>query len=290
MISVPFSMFDFPKSLRFHAGKYVEQFVNWLYNHYEGFFKAVGSFVLHILNSVQDFLLWMPWWAIIVIIFLLGWWLRKFSIGLIFAVLLFLIGTFQLWDDMILTLSVVLTAVIIALIVGIPLGILMAYSSRFETIMKPILDLMQTMPAFVYLIPAMIFFGLGPVPAIFATLIYCMPPIIRLTNLAINGVSKEMMEAAESFGSSNWQKLLKVQLPQALPTIMTGANQTTMMALAMVVISSMVGAKGLGNDVLSAINHINIAKGVEAGVSIVFLAIIIDRLTIGIANRLNVQK
>lgn len=283
-------MYDFPKSFRFHAGKYVENFVNWLYNHYEGFFKAIGSFVLHILTAVQDFLLWLPWWALIAIIFLLGWWLRKFSIGLIFAILLFLIGTFQLWNDMAVTLAVVLTAVIIALILGIPIGILMAYSQRFEMIMKPILDLMQTMPAFVYLIPAMIFFGLGPVPAIFATLVYCMPPIIRLTNLAISNVSKEMMEAAESFGSSRWQALLKVQLPQALPTIMTGANQTTMMALAMVVISSMVGAKGLGNDVLSAINHINIAKGVEAGVSIVFLAIIIDRLTIGIANRLNAQK
>lgn len=188
------------------------------------------------------------------------------------------------------TLAVVLTAVIIALVIGIPIGIFMAYGTKFEAVMKPILDFMQTMPAFVYLIPAMIFFGLGDVPAIFATLIYCAPPVIRLTNLAIRGVSKEMIEAAQSFGSSRWQMLSKVQLPQALPTIMTGANQTTMMALAMVVISSMVGAKGLGEDVLRAINHINIAKGFEAGISIVFLAIIIDRLTIGIANRLNVKK
>ncbi|HET7658348.1 MAG TPA: ABC transporter permease subunit [Bacillales bacterium] len=283
-------MLDFPETIRLNAGIYVQQFVHWLYDHYGAVFKGIGHFVMQILLYIQDFLLWLPWWALIAIIFLLGWWLRKFSIGVIFAVLLFLIGSFQLWDHMVMTLSVVLTAVIIAIIFGIPIGILMAYNKYFEMIMKPILDLMQTMPAFVYLIPAMIFFGLGPVPAIFATLVYCMPPVIRLTNLAINGVSKEMMEAAESFGSSRWQTLLKVQLPQALPTIMTGANQTTMMALAMVVISSMVGAKGLGGDVLSAINHIDIAKGVEAGLSIVFLAIIIDRLTIGIANRLNVQK
>lgn len=283
-------MFNFPDSIRFNIGIYVQNFVHWLENHFGVVFTAIGNFVLHILLYIQEFLLWLPWWAIILIIFLLGWRLRTFTMGVILAILLFLIGTFSLWDHMIMTLAVVLTAVIIALVIGIPIGIFMAYGTKFEAVMKPILDFMQTMPAFVYLIPAMIFFGLGDVPAIFATLIYCAPPVIRLTNLAIRGVSKEMIEAAQSFGSSRWQMLSKVQLPQALPTIMTGANQTTMMALAMVVISSMVGAKGLGEDVLRAINHINIAKGFEAGISIVFLAIIIDRLTIGIANRLNVKK
>lgn len=283
-------MFNFPKTIKFDAGTYVENFVNWLESHYGIVFDAIGNFVLHILLYIQDFLLWFPWWAMIAIIFILGWWLRTLAIGVTFAVLLFIIGSFQLWDDMMSTLSIVLTSVIISLIIGIPLGILMAYGNRFETIMKPILDFMQTMPAFVYLIPAMIFFGLGPVPATFATLVYCAPPVIRLTNLAIRGVSKEMIEAAQSFGSSRWQLLSKVQLPQALPTIMTGANQTTMMALAMVVIASMVGAKGLGADVLSSINHIDIGAGFESGISIVFLAIIIDRLTIGIADRLNVKR
>lgn len=166
----------------------------------------------------------------------------------------------------------------------------MAYSKRFSWILKPILDAMQTMPSFIYLIPAIMFFGLGMVPAVFATLIYAIPPIIRLTNLAIREVSKEMIEAAISFGTPRWKLLTKVQLPQAMPTIMTGVNQTTMMALAMVVIASMVGTKGLGMEVLKAIDTIDIAKGFEAGISIVFLAIIIDRMTIGIANRFKPQK
>ncbi|HET7578767.1 MAG TPA: ABC transporter permease subunit [Bacillales bacterium] len=283
-------MFEFPDAIRFNAGQYVEDFIHWLKEYYGFVFDAIGNFVLQILLYISDFLLWLPWWAVIIIIFLLGWWLRTFALGVTFAILLFIIGSFHLWDHMMSTLAIVVTAVIIALIIGIPIGILMAYGRKFEIFMKPILDFMQTMPAFVYLIPAIIFFGLGDVPAIFATLIYCAPPVIRLTNLAIRGVSSEMVEAAQSFGSSRWQLLSKVQLPQALPTIMTGANQTTMMALAMVVISSMVGAKGLGQDVLGAINHIDIAQGFEAGLSIVFLAIIIDRLTIGIANRFNVKK
>ncbi|HBM74099.1 MAG TPA: choline ABC transporter permease subunit, partial [Clostridiaceae bacterium] len=147
------------------------------------------------------------------------------------------------------------------------------------------LDAMQTMPSFVYLIPAVYFFGLGTVPAVFATIIYATPPVMRLTNLAIRRVPKEMKEAANSFGSSRWQVLTKVELPQAFPTIMTGINQTTMMAMAMVVISSMIGAKGLGENVVTAMNRIDIAMGFEAGISIVFLAIIIDRITQGIADR-----
>ncbi|HET7628649.1 MAG TPA: proline/glycine betaine ABC transporter permease [Bacillales bacterium] len=283
-------MFDFPEALRIHAGDYVADFVNWLKTTLGFVFDAIGNFVLHLLLYIQDFLLWLPWWSFIIIVFLIGWWLRTFGLGLLFAAMLFLIGTFNLWDHMMLTLAIVLTSVIIAVIIGIPVGILMATWKTIEMIMKPILDFMQTMPSFVYLIPAILLFSLGVVPAIFATLIYCAPPVIRLTSLAINGVSKEMVEAAQSFGSSRWQLLMKVQLPQAMPTIMTGVNQTTMMALAMVVIASMVGAEGLGMDVLQAINHIRIGDGFEAGISIVFLAIIIDRLTIGIANRFTTQK
>lgn len=161
----------------------------------------------------------------------------------------------------------------------------MAFNKWVSMILRPILDAMQTMPSFVYLIPAIFFFGLGNVSAIFATLIYSLPPVIRLTDLAIRGVDKEVVESAQSFGSSRWQTLSKVQLPQALPTIMAGVNQTTMMALAMVVIASMVGASGLGEQVLVSINRIDIALGFEAGISIVFLAIIIDRITNGIAEK-----
>src|SRR5699024_9927061 len=174
------------------------------------------------------------------------------------------------------TIAIILTAVGLSLLIGLPIGILMSFNKLTSDLMRPLLDAMQTMPSFVYLIPAIFFFGLGNVSAIFATLIYSIPPVIRLTELAIRGVDEEVVESALSFGSSRWQMLRKVQLPQALPTIMAGVNQTTMMALAMVVIASMVGASGLGEPVLVAIKRIDIELGFQAGISIVFLAIIID--------------
>ncbi|MFP4030608.1 MAG: ABC transporter permease, partial [Desulfococcaceae bacterium] len=173
----------------------------------------------------------------------------------------------------------------ISLIVGIPTGILMARNEVAEAAIKPILDAMQTMPSFVYLIPALMLFGLGKVPAVFATIIYAVPPVIRLTNVGIRGVPQSVIEAAEAFGSSPNQTLFNVQLPLAFPSIMVGINQTTMMALAMVVVTSMIGARTLGLEVLLAINRIEVGRGFEAGLSIVLLAIIIDRITHGVAAR-----
>ena len=161
----------------------------------------------------------------------------------------------------------------------------MSRSDRLEGIVKPLLDGMQTMPSFVYLIPALMFFGLGKVPALLATIIYSMPPVIRLTNVGIREVDKNVVEAALAFGSNYWQILFKVQLPLASPTIMVGINQTTMMALAMVVVASMIGARGIGLEVLLAINRVEIGRGFEAGLCIVFLAIIIDRITHAVATR-----
>lgn len=238
-----------------------------------------------ILLKLEFYLNWLPWWFFLLLIFLVGWRLKNTISGLIFAFLIFIIGMFGLWDLMILTLAMVLTSVIISLVIGIPIGILMTYSSQINNIIKPLLDAMQTMPSFVYLIPAVMLFRLGKVPAVFATIIYALPPVIRLTDLGIRRVPKEMLEAAYSFGSSSWQTLLKVQIPQALPTIMTGINQTTMMALAMVVIASMVGAPGLGMEVMIAVSRLDIARGFEAGISIVFLAVIIDRLSQSIAEK-----
>ncbi|MCG8539683.1 MAG: proline/glycine betaine ABC transporter permease [Clostridia bacterium] len=278
-------MFEFPDIFQFEIGVYVERFVKWLTDNYTVFFDIIKDGVLWFLLRIQNGLLWIPWFVVVILVFILGWKAKSFKSGLIFGLMIFLIGTFGLWEDMMLTLAVVLTSVIIALILGIPLGILIAYKRGAEAIIKPILDAMQTMPSFVYLIPAIMLFGLGTVPAVFATTIYSLPPVIRLTSLAIQRVSKEMVEAAHSYGSSPFQTLTKVELPQALPTIMAGINQTTMMAMAMVVISSMIGAKGLGRNVMIAINRIDIAMGFEAGISIVFLAIIIDRLTQGIADR-----
>jgi glycine betaine/proline transport system permease protein len=283
-------MNQFPENFRLDVGGYIEDFVSFLTANFTGFFDAVKMITLTFLYNVELFMGWLPWWVVILVAFLLGWRLVHLFAGITFGLLLFLVGSFGYWDMMVLTLSIVLTAVAISLLFGIPVGILMAYSRVTEAVMRPILDAMQTMPSFVYLIPAIMLFGLGKVSALFATVIYALPPVIRLTNLALREVSGEMIEAALSFGSSRWQMLRKVQIPQALPTIMAGINQTTMMALAMVVIASLVGAKGLGMEVLIAINRVDIDRGFEAGLSIVILAIIIDRITQGIASRYNYKK
>ncbi len=283
-------MGSFPEAITFKVGIYVDWLVKWLMHNFGDIFNAISDGILWVLLKIEEFLLWVPWWGILLVIFLLGWRYKKITAGLLYAFLVLLIGSFGLWGYMMSTLSVVLTSVVISLIVGIPIGILMTYKDKLEIIVKPTLDAMQTMPGFVYLIPAVLLFGMGMVPAVIATTVYAIPPVIRLTNLGIKNVSKEMVEAAHSFGSSNWQTLYKVQLPQALPTIMTGINQTTMMALSMVVICSMIGARGLGMEVLIAINRIDIARGFESGVSIVILAIIIDRITQGIVNRHKVPQ
>src|SRR5699024_7161277 len=278
------SMGGFP-DITTELGIYVENFVNYVATTFEKFFNLIFFIASKTINAIDDFLVWLPWWVFILIIVLLGWYFRSLLAGLTFGFFIFLIGTFGLWEDMMTTIAIIVTSVAISLIIGIPIGIWMAFNKAVSSIVRPILDAMQTMPSFVYLIPAIFFFGLGNVSAIFATLIYAVPPVIRLTELAIRGVPKEVIESAESFGSYKGQMLRKVQLPQALPTIMAGVNQTTMMALAMVVIASMVGASGLGEQVLISINRIDIALGFEAGISIVFLAIIIDRITNGVADR-----
>jgi glycine betaine/proline transport system permease protein len=205
--------------------------------------------------------------------------------GVVMGGLIFLIGVFGYWDDSMRTLAVVVASVVVSLILGFPTGILMARSDRIQAVLQPVLDAMQTMPSFVYLIPAMMLFGLGKVPAVFATVIYSVPPIIRLTDVGIRGVPGSVVEAARSFGASDRQLLFDVQLPLAFPSIMVGINQTTMMALAMVVIASMIGARGLGLEVLIAINRIEVGHGFTAGVSIVFLAIVIDRISSAFARK-----
>lgn len=280
----------FPETLRFELGNYIDQFVRWLQVNFDWLFDVIKNGILKFLLSIESFLLFLPWWLVIILVFLLGWRIKSWKSGLLYAALIFLIGTFGLWTEMMSTLGLVITGVIISLIIGIPVGILTAYSDRLEVILKPILDAMQTMPSFVYLIPAIMLFSLGLVPAVFATTIYAIPPVLRLTNLAIRRVPKEMKEAAKSFGSSKWQTLFKVELPQALPTIMTGINQTIMMAIAMVVTTAMVGARGVGINVITAINRIDIAMGFEAGVTIVIMAVILDRITQGMAEKLDITK
>jgi len=249
-------------------------------------FDAIGDAILLVLLYIERFLLWIPWFVIVLLVGLVAWRaMRLWWAGLIMAAFLVLIGSFGYWDFAMMTLAIIITAVIISLALGIPTGIIMARSNRVEATLRPALDAMQTMPSFVYLIPALMLFGLGKVPAVFATVIYAMPPVIRLTNVGIRQVPQSVVEAAQAFGSNSRQILFEVQLPLAIPSIMVGINQTTMMALAMVVIASMIGARGLGLEVLLAINRIEVGRGFEAGLCIVLLAIIIDRITHAMAAR-----
>jgi len=283
-------MDSFPASIRFELGVYVDIFVKWLYTNFGDFFDAVSSVVLWLMVNTENILLWLPWWSVLIIVLLLGWRFVSPIAGAIFALMLVLVGSFGYWDHMLYTLAIVMASVVISLVIGIPIGILMAYSTHVQSVMRPILDFMQTMPSLVYLIPAILFFGLGKVPGVFATTIYAIPPVIRLTDMGIRQVSKEMVEAAVSFGSSSWDILTKVQLPQALPAIMAGINQTTMMAISMVVIASMIGVKGLGMEVLIGIQRIDVGRGFEAGLGIVIIAIIMDRISQGVANRFKIPS
>jgi len=279
-------MLEFPELLRVPLADWIDAIMSWLLTNWAVFFDAIGDAILFVLLYIERFLLWIPWFVIVLLVGLVAWRvMRLWWAGLIMAVFLVLIGSFGYWDFAMMTLAIIITAVIISLGMGIPTGITMARSNRVETILRPMLDAMQTMPSFVYLIPALMFFGLGKVPAVFATVIYAMPPVIRLTNVGIRQVPQSVVEAARAFGSSSRQILFEVQLPLAIPSIMVGINQTTMMALAMVVIASMIGARGLGLEVLLAINRIEVGRGFEAGLSIVLLAIIIDRITHAMASR-----
>lgn len=278
-------MNEFPE-IQIPIGDAVEKVTDFLALNFEGLFDFIFIISSTLIKGLEAGLLAIPWWLLIIIIFLLGWYFTNLYGGALFAFFMFLIGTFDLWPETMTTISIVLISVVLSLVIGIPIGIWMAFSRIMSKVMRPILDAMQTMPSFVYLIPVIFFFPLGNVPAVIATIIYALPPVMRLTELGIRNVDPEVVESAQSFGSSTSQMLVKVQLPQALPTILTGINQTTMMALSMAVVGSMVGAQGLGERVLYAINRIDISLGFEAGISIVFLAIVIDRITGGIAKRL----
>jgi glycine betaine/proline transport system permease protein len=279
-------MTEFPVFLRIPVGDWVDGLVSWIVANLGSVLDAIGNVLLAVLLAIERLLLWVPWFVVLILVAFLAWYaLRKWWAAPLMASFLLLIGTFGYWDLAMMTLALIIAAVLLSLAIGIPTGILMARSDGFARLLRPILDAMQTMPSFVYLIPALMFFGLGKVPAVFATVIYAVPPVTRLTNVGIRGVPASVVEAAQAFGASSRQILFEVQLPLAFPSIMVGVNQTTMMALAMVVIASMIGARGLGMEVLLAINRIEVGRGFEAGLSIVLLAILIDRITHAFASR-----
>jgi glycine betaine/proline transport system permease protein len=258
---------------------WVDDFVNWLTTTFEVAFDGVTTILESLVEGMVAGFGFIPSYVFIILLTLLAWKLSNKGIGLFTLIGLFLVDNLGYWEPMLETLALVLTAVFISIVLGIPMGIWASQKQIVKNIVVPVLDFMQTMPAFVYLIPAIFFFNIGVVPGVVASVIFAMPPTIRLTILGIHQVPADIIEATEAFGSTTGQRLLKVQLPLAMPTIMAGINQSIMLALSMVVIASMVGAPGLGADVYRAVTQIQIGKGFEAGLSIVVIAIILDRIT-----------
>ncbi|MDA3861868.1 MAG: ABC transporter permease subunit [Melioribacteraceae bacterium] len=277
-------MFKYPESLEFSITGFFDTIVDWILINLSELFDLITIIIANMFNGVEATLSFIPWWVIVIFVFYFGKKFYSYKMATILGLMTVAIGMFGLWESMIYTIAIVIISVTVSLLVGLPIGIIMAKNTRVERVLQPILDAMQTMPSFVYLIPAVMLFGLGRVPAVFATTIYAIPPLIRLTYLGISNVNKEVLEAGQSFGSTSMQMLFKIELPQSMSTIMTGVNQTTMMAMAMVVISSMIGADGIGQEVLISIRRLEVGRGFQAGFAIVFLAIIMDRLLQGLAN------
>ncbi len=272
------------KTVREVTGDAIDDVVSWITREGSWLFDGLSTGVTYALVWIENGLKWLPWPAVVVGLALLSFVVGRWSLFAFTTVALLFVGFMGLWENTIDTVALMAVAVAIAITVGLPLGVLGARSRMADNLMRPILDAMQTMPSFVYLLPGILFFGLGKPAGIFATIIYAVPPVIRLTNLGIRQVSAEAVEAARSFGTTPYQLLTKVQIPMAMPTIMAGINQTMMMALAMVTIASMVAAGGLGDNVLRALQKNQPGNGAIAGLAIVFLAIVIDRLTQSVAR------
>ena len=280
----------FPKFLQFPIEQPVNDFVNWLVRTHGDSFEAFSDLILFVLLKLESLLRATPWWLIILIVAGLVYTAsRKMTLTALVTVSMMLIGTLGMWDLAMQTLALMIFSVVVAIVLGIPTGVLMAISPRTRMVLNPLLDAMQTMPSFVYLIPAMMLFGLGKVPALFATVIYAAPPLVRLTELGIRNVDAHAVEASLAFGATRSQLLMRVQLPLALPSLMTGINQATMMALSMVVIASMIGARGLGEQVLYGIQRLDVGRGLTAGICIVLLAIVFDRINQAWGQKLQVR-
>ncbi|WP_270660171.1 ABC transporter permease/substrate binding protein [Enterococcus thailandicus] len=260
---------------------WVETMTEWFTTTFSGLFSFLQTIGQVIMTGITNILLVIPAPIFILLLTIVAFFISKKRLGLTLFTLigLWFIYNQGLWTDLMNTVTLVLLSSVISIIIGVPLGILMAKSDKAQSVIKPILDFMQTMPGFVYLIPAVAFFGIGMVPGVFASVIFALPPTVRFTNLGIRQVPKELVEASDSFGSTGWQKLFKLELPLAKNTIMAGINQTTMLSLSMVVIASMIGAPGLGRGVLSALQRAQVGNGFVNGVALVILAIIIDRFT-----------
>ncbi len=262
---------------------------NILVPNFRGFFHAVEIPVQDVMFWLNSFFAWVPMIVFAIAMALVAWrWAGRGNAVFTFIAFCF-IDMIGLWSDTMTTFAMIITAVVFCVIIGIPLGILAAGNDRFLKILRPVLDIMQTIPSFVYLVPIVMLFGVGSVPGVIATIIFALPPIIRLTNLGIREVPGDLIEAADSFGSTRWQKLVEVQFPLAVRTIMAGLNQTLMLALSMTVIAALIGAGGLGLVVNTGLGRLDVGMATNGGVGIVLLAIVLDRITQGLAEKRSVR-
>jgi len=268
-----------PQPFDIDVGAPVENAVEWIQVNFADVLDGIASGIGFFVDNLEALLLWIDPYVAGALLIVLGLWRVGFGFGIFCAVSVLLFWEMQLWPETMSTIALVISASVVAVILGVPVGIAMSRSDLVERLVRPVLDLMQTMPPFVYLIPAAIFFGLGKVPGTIATVVFAMPPAVRLTNLGIRQVSREHIEAGLAFGCTPRQLLAKVQMPLAMPTIMQGVNQTIMLSLSMVVIASMIGAGGLGNVVLTGIQRLNVGLGFEGGLGVVLVAILLDRIT-----------
>ncbi|TDP92466.1 glycine betaine/proline transport system permease protein [Leucobacter luti] len=265
--------------IRVPVGDWAAAALDWFKNAFDGFLGVVGFVMNWLVSELSDVLIATPFLLLILVLALIGWLVRSWQFAVGTVVTLLAIVAMGQWENALYTLALVLIATVIAVAIAVPLGIWAARNDRVSATIKPILDFMQTMPAFVYLIPAVIFFTIGFAPGVFATIIFALPPGVRFTELGIRGVDSETVEAGYAFGAKPGAILRGIQLPLAMPTIMAGINQVIMLALSMAVVAGMAGANGLGKEVIASISTLNVSKGVEAGLGVVLLAVYLDRVT-----------
>ncbi|SKC35815.1 ABC transporter permease [Krasilnikoviella flava] len=275
---------------RVPVGDWIETAIDWVTDTFDPLFDAIKTFFESIYDSLDWVLSTPPFFVVAIVLAAIAFWAKGWKLAVGSLVGFVLIAAMDQWDNAMDSLALVLLASVVALLIGIPLGIWSARNEHVSRIVRPILDFMQTMPAFVYLIPTVVIFLTGPVPGIIATIVFALAPGVRFTELGIRQVDSEVVEAGRAFGSTDRRILRQIQIPLAMPTIMAGVNQVIMLALSMVVISGMVGAGGLGGDVVGALSSVDIALGFEAGLAVVFLAIYLDRVTSALADRSPVAK
>jgi glycine betaine/proline transport system permease protein len=277
--------FPAPRTIQRSSSKAIDAVVDWMVINFEAFFNAVTLGLRHVLNFLEAVFIGTPWPLMAVLIISAAWRVGSVKLAVFSVLSLAYLGLFGYWEKSMSTMSLVAASALFCIIIGMPIGIWCGKDARVYAFVKPILDFMQTMPSFVYLIPAVAFFSIGKPPGVFATVIFAMPPMIRLSALGIAQVPGDVKEAALAFGASPWQLLVKVELPLSIPSLMAGANQTVMMSLSMVIVASMIGAGGLGYDVLKALRLLNTGEGMLAGTAIVLCAMVLDRIVQGLADQ-----